>query len=266
MNDRDLQALMFKEGSYTGDIDGDIGPKSRKAIDKISGYFSHSGWLEPRVRLGVAQYVLNLLGYEPGGIDGKDGPNTREAFTDWRTFEATGAKPVVDRTPLPSYSPSPKQIIYPRQRDMQSFYGTAGGDQCTAGNVILPFAFRIAWDLDEKKLSFACHEKLAKPFKSIFDNAAAHYGEVGFRRLGLDLFGGCYNYRNMRGGTSLSTHAYGAAYDVDPERNQLRWGADRATLDASDYDTWWSIVEAQGAVSLGRAANRDWMHFQFARL
>jgi hypothetical protein len=28
----------------------------------------------------------------------------------------------------------------------------------------------------------------------------------------------------------------------------------------------WRIIEGEGAVSLGRARNFDWMHWQFARL
>jgi len=114
--------------------------------------------------------------------------------------------------------------------------------------------------------TFRCHEKVATPLTTIYREAAKHYGEKEFRKLGLDLFGGCYNYRNMRGGTSLSTHAYGVAVDHDPERNQLRWGKDRAEFAKPVYDPFWAIVEAQGAVSLGRARNYDWMHFQFARL
>ena len=91
-------------------------------------------------------------------------------------------------------------------------------------------------------------------------------GEERFRALRLDRFGGCYNYRPMRGGSALSTHAWGAAVDLDPERNQLTWGADKAAFAAPEYEAFWQIVEAHGAVSLGRSRNRDWMHFQFARL
>ena len=93
-----------------------------------------------------------------------------------------------------------------------------------------------------------------------------HYGLPEIQRLRLDMFGGLLNVRRMRGGTSWSMHAYGIAWDVDPARNALRMGRDQATLDAPEYDAFWSFVYDEGAISLGRERNYDWMHFQFARL
>ncbi|WP_347138974.1 hypothetical protein [Paracoccus sp. SSK6] len=50
--------------------------------------------------------------------------------------------------------------------------------------------------------------------------------------------------------------------DLDPERNQLRWGRSRASFAKPDYDAFWSIVEGHGGTSLGRKRDYDWMHFQ----
>lgn len=146
------------------------------------------------------------------------------------------------------------------------FFGPAGSPACTAGSVRLPFPFVIAWDTSQRITRISCHEKVAPALTRIYARAAAHYGEKRFRQLGLDRFGGCYNFRKMRGGSRLSTHAWGIAVDHDPERNQLKWGRDRASLASPDCEAFWQIVEAEGAVSLGRARNFDWMHFQFARL
>ena len=33
------------------------------------------------------------------------------------------------------------------------------------------------------------------------------------------LYGGCYEFRRISGSNNLSMHAYGAAIDLDPERN-----------------------------------------------
>ena len=155
---------------------------------------------------------------------------------------------------------------WPKQSAMTAFYGPAGGADCTAGRVSLPFPFPLAWDQSQKVSSISCHRKVAGALSSIIADAAAHYGEAKFRYLRLDRFGGCYNFRPMREGTSLSTHAWGVAVDLDPERNQLKWGRDNASFARPEYEPFWKIVESYGAVSLGRARNYDWMHFQFATL
>lgn len=156
--------------------------------------------------------------------------------------------------------------LWPRQSALTGFFGPAGEPACTAGSVKLPFPFVIAWDTSQRITRFSCHQKVAADFTGIFAEAAAHYGEKQFRALRLDRFGGCYNYRKMRGGSRLSMHAWGIAVDLDPERNGLKVSAPKAAFSAEAYVPFWKIVEAHGAVSLGRVRDFDWMHFQFARL
>lgn len=163
--------------------------------------------------------------------------------------------------PAPVAAPSG---AWPRQGAVAAFYGPAGGPACTAGRCVLPFAFPLAWDDSQRVLQFACHAKVAKALTDIFAESAKNYGEAEFRRLRLDRFGGCYNYRPMRGGTSLSMHSWGIAVDLDPINNQLKWGKDRAAFARPEYEPFWRIVEAAGATSLGRVKNFDHMHFQFA--
>ena len=86
------------------------------------------------------------------------------------------------------------------------------------------------------------------------------------KELGLDLVGGCFNNRPMLGGSKPSMHAYGIAWDLDPERNQLKWDHKLAVFATPKYEKFWAIVEQYGATSLGRERDFDWMHFQFARL
>jgi hypothetical protein len=54
--------------------------------------------------------------------------------------------------------------------------------------------------------------------------------------------------------------------DIDPERNSLHMNAKQATLSKSAYDKFWEIVYDEGAISLGKEKNYDWMHLQFSRL
>lgn len=153
----------------------------------------------------------------------------------------------------------------PAYEDLTRVFGKPAGPFATAGRCILPFPFVIAWDRTQKITSFACHQAAAPVFTSIFAQAAKHYGEKQYRALRLDYFGGCFNDRPMRGSTKTSTHAWGIAVDLDPIRNQLKWGKDRASFAKPEYEPFWRIVEAHGAVSLGRTRNFDWMHFQLCK-
>lgn len=264
MTNKDLQKLLSALRLYRGPIDGILGPQSQEAVRLIltNANTAFLRWPEKKRHIAAAQIALDLLGHEPGRVDGLMGYNTREALND---FSAAGSK-TSNAVPRVATEVHPTSARWPRQSDLESFYGPAGGLQCTAGSVRLPLPFPLAWDMDHKVTRIKCHEKIAGDLQTIFEEAVAHYGPTKFEALKLNVYGGCYNYRKMRGGTKLSTHAYGIAVDLDPEHNQLRWGRDKARFAKPEYDAFWKIVEAHGAVSLGRAANMDWMHFQFARL
>jgi peptidoglycan hydrolase-like protein with peptidoglycan-binding domain len=266
MNVQDVQALLAQARYYRGRIDGDLGAATRRAIDIVrrNGGFDWAAWPEARQAVAAGQVILAAQGFEPGGIDGLAGHNTREALRGWRYAQANDTREVIDR--VERAAPPPGAGRWPRHAEIEQRFGRAGGVEATAGTCVLPFPFPIAWNLVESVAHFSCHRSVAAAFQSVFAEAARHYGEAEYRRLRLDLYGGCFNNRNMRGGTRKSTHAYGAAVDLDPERNQLRWGRDRAAFARPEFNAFWSIVEAQGLVSLGRAADMDWMHFQAVRL
>lgn len=184
-----------------------------------------------------------------------------------RTLAAVDAKIPWRHTPVTDAQAAAPvgKFASPLQSQMTGVYGPAGSGACTAGICVLPFPFVIAWDTSKMVTRFSCHEKLEAAFTSLWAEAARHYGEPEFRRLRLDRFGGCFNYRPMRGSSSLSIHSWGAAYDVDPERNGFTTTGPTATLSRPEYVPFWNIVEAHGAHVLGRRSNKDWMHFQFAR-
>ena len=82
-----------------------------------------------------------------------------------------------------------------------------------------------------KVASISCHQRVATSLTRVLNRAHAQYGTDGLEALGLDVYGGCFNLRQKRRGTSLSPHAWGVAIDWDPDRSQLSWG--RATGRAS---------------------------------
>lgn len=146
---------------------------------------------------------------------------------------------------------------------MVNFYGNVGEFQTSLS---LPYKLKLAWDLNTEINRITCHTKVSDSLYNIFDKTLKHYGYDEIVRLKLNLFGGCLNVRRMRGGTAWSIHSWGAAVDLDPSNNQLRWGKDKATFARKDYDPFWKFVEEEGWISLGREKNYDWMHFQAARI
>lgn len=206
-----------------------------------------------------AQKRLAGMGLYSGAVDGWGGSATMKAL------QAALALPVT--APAPSDTAITVDALrWPRQSDVANFYGPAGGPDCTAGKVNSPVPFALSWDRARIVSTFGCHKKVEAPLNAIFRDAVAHYGEDRFVALGLNLFGGCFNVRKMRNSGAMSMHSWGIAVDLDPDRNQLNWGRDRAAFARPEYEPFWKIVEAQGAISLGRVRNFDWMHFQFATL
>ncbi|WP_291732363.1 M15 family metallopeptidase [Leisingera sp. F5] len=239
---KNAQRLLRAGANYRGAIDGKAGPQSLAAAWRIPGVeqLAIAGeWPAVRRVIAAAQLVLERAGHDPGLIDGFWGPSTDAAFAAWR---GTG---------LPV-----------RGMDKAERFGPAGSAACTAGVVRVPWRMVLAWDDTQVITSFRCHELVAPSAQRAFDRIGAAHSLVQIRGLGLHLFGGCFNHRTMRGGTSLSTHAYGIAIDFDPARNRLRWGRDQARLAQPDATRFWEIWEDEGWTSLGREKNFDWMHVQ----
>lgn len=268
----DIQYLLQTENFYEGALDGVAGKGTRKAVEDVLEAHSArrpdgvENWGDWRRMIAAVQILLNATGCEAGHVDGYAGENTEEAMLKFRAMRGDlhVSQYIVAKTDQSHKTRA--QSGSPRQCDVEKIYGPAGSAACTAGKVILPISFKIAWQPDKKIRRFSCHEKVEDQLNGIFEDAVEHYGEYDFRKLELDMFGGCYNYRKMRGGLSLSMHAFGIAVDLNPANNRLRWGADKAQFARSEYDDFWKIVKSHGGTPAGHAWGRDWMHFQFARL
>ena len=128
--------------------------------------------------------------------------------------------------------------------------------------LVLPYPMVLSWDRSVKVNSIQCHKLVAVQLKNIFDDLLAHYGIHRIKQLGIDLYGGCFNYRKMRGGNDWSRHAWGVAIDLDPERNQLKETKRTARFARPEYKPMIDIFYKHGFISLGVEKNYDWMHFE----
>jgi len=141
-------------------------------------------------------------------------------------------------------------------------YGVPGENAKFLMTIDLPYPMRLAWDKNTTVTKMTCHRLVADNFLRVFKELLKEYGLPKIQELGIDLFGGCYNFRKMRGGTELSRHSWGLAIDLDPDRNQLRETSKTARFARPEYKKMIDIFYKNGFESLGVEKNYDWMHFQ----
>lgn len=116
----------------------------------------------------------------------------------------------------------------------------------------LPEALRLSWDMSIPVLTVSLHRHVAPFFlmavNEIYD---------------LDLWpsmiswGGGFNFREQRGGSKLSTHSWGIAFDIATKENPL---GSKGTLNPDII----AVFEKYGWFWGGRFHRPDPMHFQFA--
>lgn len=129
-------------------------------------------------------------------------------------------------------------------------------------SIKLPYPMRLAWDKSTKVNTIRCHNLVADKLASVFNELLSVYGYEKIVELGIDLFGGCFNFRAMRGGSDYSRHSWGIAIDLDPERNLLKETSKTARFARTEYKAMIDIFYKHGFLSLGREKNYDWMHFE----
>ena len=129
-------------------------------------------------------------------------------------------------------------------------------------SIKLPFPMRLAWDKNTIVKTMRCHKLVANQLTAIFTDILSTYGIAKIQELGIDLFGGCFNFRQMRGGSDWSRHSWGIAVDLDPERNQLKETSKTARFARPEYKQMIDIFYKHGFISLGREKGYDFMHFE----
>lgn len=144
-----------------------------------------------------------------------------------------------------------------------SRYGKPG-DTKNFTIITLPYKMRIAWDLGNSINKMQCHKMVADQFRNIFTDILAAYSYPEILKLGIDLYGGCYNFRQMRGGTDWSRHSWAIALDLWPEKNTLHETKKTARFARPAYKPMIDIFYNHGFLSLGVEKDYDWMHFECA--
>jgi hypothetical protein len=160
----------------------------------------------------------------------------------------------------------------PDRAALDAFYGvhelssegkpTARWEATQLVSIVAPYPLRLSWQIGTTVHRLRCHRKVADSLKriltAIWEACGRNLATVQAARL--DLFGGCYEYRRARGGSALSLHAWGAAIDIDPERNGLgvEWRDGAGMLPRFVID----IFRSEGWTWGGDFSRPDAMHFE----
>lgn len=151
---------------------------------------------------------------------------------------------------------STKQII--------DIFGKPGDDR---NLVTVPISYprKIAWDLKVTTNRMQCHKLVAPVFQKIHKEILAHYGLQRIQELEIDIFGGCYNFRKMRGGSDWSRHSWGVAEDLNPSENGLKTSWKSSQFSRPEYKPMIDIYYANGFCNQGIEKGSDGMHFEFLK-
>ncbi|NIZ08983.1 M15 family metallopeptidase [Pseudooceanicola sp. HF7] len=272
---RVLQRKLAELSLYTGKIDGIVGNKTLGAMARAFAKLdiplppSFEGWNKTRRTTAFLQAYALSEGIEAGVVDGLWGPQTDFAWVSLEMKLATGKiRQFRDETPETIGNPGGFPTETRSQQDLVKFYGKPGTPdrkfQPPMVRVSLPWKMKLAWDKRNSRSFLWAHEKCADSLGRVLQRIDGAYSDAQKSELGIDLFGGDYAPRKMKGANRASLHSWGIAYDFDPERNGLDATRLTARLAQPDAIPFWEAWEAEGWYSLGRMRNFDFMHVQAA--
>jgi hypothetical protein len=161
-----------------------------------------------------------------------------------------------------------KKNVWPLQSELRKKFGTPDYGGTFKKNMVqvqLPYTM---W-MDDMKITKcwmnkSCSDSLVRVLTYVWDENGRDYDKIKAQQL--HIFSGSWNIRNMRGGHSLSTHAFGVAIDIaapynalgkKPGYNKYSFTKDSLIVKAFREEGWtWG----------GEWTRGDGMHFQAARV
>jgi hypothetical protein len=126
----------------------------------------------------------------------------------------------------------------------------------------LPYPMRLAWDTDTSVIKMRCHKLVADRFLLVFNEIHRKYGYEKIKELGIDLFGGCFNFRKMRQGSDWSRHSWGIAIDLHPAANGMNTPVGKSRFSRPEYKDMVDIFKKHGFNWGGDLWGKDSMHFE----
>lgn len=170
-------------------------------------------------------------------------------------------------------TPAVTHPLWPKQADVPAYFGkietgdnglpTERWERTMLTQIALPCPLRLSWEPETIIHRLSCHRAVARALTFILADIFALYknDRAGMQAARMDLFGGCYNFRRMRGGANLSMHSYGIAIDLDPDRNPQGkpWVEGKGMMPGEVVDIFLAHGWTWGGLW---KKNPDAMHFQ----
>ncbi len=126
----------------------------------------------------------------------------------------------------------------------------------------LPFPMEISWKKGVYINSFLCNYLIKEKLTTVLESILKEYGPSKIVELGINIYGGCFNYRKIGNTDKWSMHAWGLAIDLDPERNSYNQTSATAQFAKKEYGKMIDIFYDNGFISLGKEMDYDEMHFE----
>lgn len=168
------------------------------------------------------------------------------------------------------------------QKDLKLKFGNPKIDNYEKNNIImLSLPFEYIYSGNSKPIKIRCHKLVEKNFikaheliwstarkliksKYGYNNTTEFYNDKTIEYLKtrkLNVCGGSFNIRAMRGSTSLSHHSYGIAIDIDPIRNPM------SKKLITTLPTWYIDCWKEAGFEWGGdwENSKDSMHFEVAK-
>lgn len=159
------------------------------------------------------------------------------------------------RSLMPDINPWPSTDA----ASLRKFYG----DPCDESQLTtITFPYPVFYDGKIVRTA-RVHRKCAMSLLRVMTAIGNKYHSYEGIMEEIEDYGGCFNFRLKRGGSSYSLHAYGAAIDLDADDNTFR---DNWPMKA---DMPLEIMEEfarEGWVSAGAFWGYDAMHFQATKV
>ena len=153
-------------------------------------------------------------------------------------------------------------MTFPTPQQAREFYGDPRGIEARLAHVV-PL-FKIYYQHVPVKW-IRIHPLLASSLKIVLDNVEQCYNsQAEMDAAHVSNYSGSYEPRNIRGSSSISLHAYGAAVDFDAEHNGMTYDRNAGFFKSSHPLV--QAFKAQGWFWGGDfKGRRDPMHFEAVR-